>query len=136
MKIQNIFRMQAIVIGLGAAVLLFPNSASAQEIVNTEFADGPNVTSFAQPTTAAISTASTPGAVVSNEASQAVAVSTPVITDEAMISFENSTERWLMASSILGLALLALYGLTEIRRSERNFPEGPSSPSQRRAALS
>jgi len=43
MKLQMILRMQAVVIGF-AGVLLLASSVPAQEIVNTNFADGPNVT--------------------------------------------------------------------------------------------
>jgi len=136
MKIQNILRTQAIVIGLGAAVLLFPNSASAQEIVNTEFDNGPYVTSFAQPAAAAFSTASTPAPVASNDVNPAVDASTPVVTTQAMLSLENSAERWLTASSLFGIVLLAVCAVSEVRRYIRDLNLRPGPPPTTRAALS
>ncbi len=137
MKIQNILRTQAIVIGFGAALLL-ANVAPAQEIVNTEFNDGPYVTSFPQPTVpvATTSTAPAPTLAASDAtATPVIAVSTPVVIDQAVVSFGNSAERWLIASSLFGLALLAVYAVAEVRRANRNLTESPSSPF-RRAALS
>src|SRR5258706_2521186 len=47
MKIQNILRAQAVMIGF-AAMLLLASSAPAQEITNTEWPDGNNVSAPAQ----------------------------------------------------------------------------------------
>jgi hypothetical protein len=134
MKAQNIFRMQAIVIGLGAALLL-ASSTSAQEIVNTSFNDGPNVATFDQPTTtAAAQVSAAPAAVNANASAPAAAVAVPVVAEEAVVSFENSAERWLIASSFFGVMMLAVYALAEVRRS-RKSTERPSSLLQRTAAF-
>jgi hypothetical protein len=136
MKIQNILRTQAIVIGFGAALLL-GNVAPAQEIVNTEFNDGPYVTSFPQPTVPVANSTSSAPTLADSDATTtpAIAVSTPVVIDQAVVSFGNSAERWLIASSLFGLAMLAVYAVAEVRRANRNLTESPSSPF-RRAALS
>jgi hypothetical protein len=141
MKIENILRTQAIVIGLGAALLL-TSPAKSQEIVNTEFPDGPYVASFAQPmsTTAAASAtaapASTTTADTSAEAAAAVAIPAPVVTEEAAISLGNSAERLLVASSFFGLVMLAIYALAEVRRANRNSKYPSRSQLARPAALS
>jgi hypothetical protein len=136
MKVQNIFRMQAMVIGLGAALFL-ASSTPAQEIVNTSFNDGPYVTSFDQPTAAAavqVSAAQATVTAVDMPASApAVAASQPVVRTEAVVSLENSAERWLIAGSFFGLAMIAVYALAEVRRARR-LTERPSSRLQYRAA--
>jgi hypothetical protein len=117
MKVQNIFRMQAIVIGLGAALFL-ASPAPAQEIVNTSFNDGPNVTSFDQPTAPAAAqvTAAQPAAANST----ASAIAAPVVRNEAPVTVENSAERWVIISSFFGVMMLALYALAEVRRARKS----------------
>jgi hypothetical protein len=121
MKFQNIFRMQAIVIGLGAALFL-ASPAPAQEIVNTSFNDGPNVTSFDQPTTPAAAqvTAAQSAAGKSTTSAPAVAAAAPVVKNEAVVAVENSAERWVIISSFFGILMLALYALAEIRRARKS----------------
>jgi len=51
MKFRKMIRWQLVLAGLAAAMLFTP-SAHSQEITNTAFDDGPNVTGFAQPTAA------------------------------------------------------------------------------------
>jgi hypothetical protein len=120
MKVQNIFRMQAIVIGLGAALLL-ASPAPAQEIVNTSFNDGPNVTSFDQPAAPAAAqvTAAQPAAANSTASAPAIAAA-PVVTNEALVTVENSAERWVIISSFFGVMMLALYALAEVRRARKS----------------
>jgi hypothetical protein len=134
MKAQNIIRMQAIVIGLGAALML-ASSTPAQEIANTSFNDGPNVAAFEQPTTtAAAQVSAAPAAVNAPASAPAAAVAVPVAAEEAMVSFENSAERWLIAASFFGIMMLAVYAVAEVRRS-RKLTERPSSQLQRTAAF-
>ena len=49
MKLQSIMHQGLVIAGLSAVFTLFPASTRAQEITNTEFTDGPNVTTMAQP---------------------------------------------------------------------------------------
>ncbi len=134
MKAKNIFRMQAIVIALGAALFL-ASSTPAQEIVNTSFSDGPNVQAFDQATTTAAVqvSAAAPATVDSKASAPAAAVAVPIAAEEAMVSFENSAERWLIACSFFGIMMLAIYAVAEVRRS-RKSTERPSSLLQRTAA--
>jgi len=125
MKIQNILRTQAIVIGVGAAFLFLATPAKSQEIVNSEFSDGPNVTNFAQSaadtTNAAVATPapSTSNTMNSNTQFASVAIPTPVVTEEAMVSASDSTERWLIAFCVLAIAMLGVYAWGEVRRGNR-----------------
>jgi hypothetical protein len=133
MKVQNIFRMQAIVIGFGAALLL-ASAAPAQEIVNTEFNDGPNVAAFPQPAVTQVAT-TTPAAASSEAVTPSGAVAAPAVTETAAVSFEGSARRWLVASAFFGVAMLTVYALAEIRRSARKLTERTSSHFNRSAAV-
>jgi len=131
MRIQNMIRTSAIAVGIAAAALFLASSVRAQEIVNTEFSDGPNVATFPQPTTT-VATAADANTTVT----PMVAISTPVVTEEAMVSFENSAERWLMVSSVFGLAMLAVYAVAELRRANREMSMPARTSLTGRAALS
>lgn len=119
MKVRNILRMQAMVIGFGAALLL-ASSAPAQEIVNTEFNDGPNVATFDQPTTKNIEPGTSQDSKMA-ETSPATVVSTPVVSSGEMVSLEHSAERWLIAATFFGLAMLAVFAAAEVRRANRKI---------------
>jgi len=134
MKMQNIIRMQAVVIGLGAA-LLIASKAQAQEIVNTEFNDGPYVTAYDQPTTTAQAIA-TPQAKMATDASPTVVAAAPVVVDEAMVAVGTTLERLLIAASFLGLSLYVVYAFSELRRSDRELYMRRRQTLTRRAALS
>jgi hypothetical protein len=135
MKAQNIYRMQVIAIGFGAALLL-SSSAKSQEIVNTEFSDGPYVTAFAQPSStegaqAAATLATSPAATTD---SLSVAIATPVVSDAELSSLAGSTEGWLISCAIFGMALVVVYAVGEIRRANRNLTA--RRPFPRRVAFS
>jgi len=66
MKTRQTLWMQAAIIGIGAAFFIAVPTR-AQEIVNTEFNDGPYVTSFAQPEVAPVSVAASTEAVTAEE---------------------------------------------------------------------
>jgi len=137
MKLQNILRMQAIVIGLGATLLL-ASSAPAQEIVNTEFPDGPNVAAFAQPAPAATVNDSDAAVVLipSVMSPAAASIATPVPAQAAAISLWYSVQGWVIASLLLCIGLVALYALAEAKRANRNLDARTGSQGYRRVALS
>jgi hypothetical protein len=135
MKMQNIIRMQAMIVGFGAALVL-ASAAPAQEIVNTEFSDGPNVAAFQQPAATQAVATTTPAAATSSSAVTPGAVATPVATEATLDSFEGSARRWLVASVFFGIAMLTVYALAEIRRSTRKLTQRPSSHLHRGAAVS
>ncbi len=120
MKIQKIFRMHTIMIGVAAALFL-ASSAPAQEIENTRWNEGPNVESVQQPAAAPAANdlkASVPNSSTSNFA----AIAKPIATQESMVSRLNPVEGWAIALALGFAALLA-----QARRAKRN-PEG--SPAQ------
>jgi hypothetical protein len=135
MKIQNIFRTSTIAVGIAAAALFLASSVHAQEIVNSEFSDGPNVTSFQQPTTGAQVSAESTAADANTAVPPTVAISTPVVTEEALVSLGKSAERWLIGSSLFGLAMLALYAIAEIRRANHEMDIQARTPLARGVAL-
>jgi hypothetical protein len=106
--------------------------------VNTSFNDGPYVASFDQPTAPAAAQVSAagdnPAAVSPAKSDRTVVAAAPVVSTEALVSFEASTERWLVAASFFGLAMLAVYAFAEIRRA-RNLRGRRSSLLERRAAF-
>jgi hypothetical protein len=134
MKLQNIFRMQAIVIGLGAALFL-TTSAQAQEITNDSFDDGPNVVALAQPSaTPAASDLNSP--VANSTAMTASAmISTPVVEQESAASLWTPVQGWLFAAFLLCVALISLYALVEAKRANRNLNTRVSSQVTNRVAL-
>jgi len=122
-------RTQMIITGLGAA-LLFAGSVNAQEITNTEFNDGPNVTAFAQPTqsvSAQVTPASTP--VMSEfEVRNAVAtISMPVVSDDGTLA-SSEAERWAVAGILFVAVVVILFycaaelnALAELKRANQNL---------------
>jgi hypothetical protein len=120
MRIQNIFRMQVIVIGIGAALLLV-SSAHAQEVENTVWDDGPNVAPFTQlapaqsaneiDLTSAESYAVRPGARVPDMAA----------TQELKAFQWTPAEGWLFVSFLVCIGLVRLYSLARAKRSNRKL---------------
>jgi hypothetical protein len=143
MKIQNIIRTSTIAVGIAAAALFLAGSVHAQEIVNTEFSDGPNVVAFSQPaTTVAAATApvSAESITASADANTAISptamASTPFVAEQAMVSFEKSAKRWLIISLMFGGAMLAVYAIAVVRRANREMVLRTRTPLTREAALS
>ena len=120
MKLQMILRMQAVVIGF-AGVLLLASSVPAQEIVNTNFADGPNVTPFAQPSAAPVASDLRATAEEPPAAMAAAMISEPPVVRETGISLRTTLEGWLITSFLLGIAIVALYALSEAKRANRDL---------------
>jgi hypothetical protein len=142
MKIQNIIRTSTIAVGIAAAALFLASSVRAQEIVNTEFSDGPYVATFSQPATttaaapAPVSAEATTTTADANTAiSPTVMASTPFVTEQAMVSFEKSAERWLIVSLMFGGAMLVIYAIAEVRRANRETYLRARTPLTRGAAL-
>lgn len=136
MKIQNILRTSAIAVGIAAAALFLASSVRAQEIVNTEFSAGPNVTAFSQPAATAPVSAESTMADTNTAVPPAMTVSAPVVTEQALVSFENSAERWLIVSLMFGGAMLVVYAIAEVRRANREMYLRARTPLTRGAALS
>lgn len=114
MKIQNILRMQAVILGAGATLLL-ASSVLAQEIENTSFNDGPNVIAFEQQAPARTAANSTVAATGSNE------TAAPLMTQEAGVSALAPVQLSLFAFLVVCIGLYAAHGMVEAKRLRRNL---------------
>jgi len=122
MKIQNILRMQAMVIGF-AGVLFLASSAPAQEITNTQWPDAPGTTTTVQATAAPAANNSNTAAVNPSPANAATSVAKPIATQEASVSQSQwpAVETWAMACLLVFFTLIALYKRTAARQANRNL---------------
>lgn len=122
-------RWQLVLAGLSAA-LLFTTPAHSQEITNTAFDDGPNVTAYPQP-------------VVAQPSTEAALVQTalPSIQEVAAIQASVSTKNaalldspWVTAGVTLILFIcVALSAVSESKRAQRNSFRGRGYASNRGA---
>src|SRR5271166_495280 len=120
MKLQNMIRMEAMVLGF-AGVLLLASSARAQEIVNTSFDDGPNVAPLAQPAPAPVSSDLNSAAAEPQIVVSAAMISEPIVARGAGISAWTLIEGWLIVSLLVCIAMGVLYALSEAKRANRNL---------------
>ena len=123
MKFQNMIRTQLVLAGLGAA-LLFAGSASAQEIVNTEFSDGPNVVALAESSPAQPTLATSPmqaaSTQVQSEDSNEVSVADSLAGGDSLV--QDPTEgAWLTTTLLICMALIAIFALAAAKREDRGF---------------
>jgi len=100
MTFKRAIRVQMLVAGLGMA-LFCAGAARAQEIVNTSFDDGPNVTTFAQPAPANAAT------VTSNQPITAPA-QLPVAAVEATRQTGSEKSLWI-GVSLVWLGAIGMY---------------------------
>jgi hypothetical protein len=133
MKIQNILRMNAVAIGFAAALFLATTPVRSQEITNAEFPEGPYATAYAQPT-AELQQAAAPVTEATTPQAPAAVVSTPVVSNTQLESMVTTAGDWMLASALLGLALIGLYAIAEIRRANRS--SRPRPPLTRSIAVS
>ena len=117
MKFQKMFRMQMMLVGLAAA-FFFAGTVRAQEITNTEFNDGPNVVSLAQPAAADQATYALPSS-QAIQASESVAAASAA-PQQASVTVP-SPSAWVTFLLTLGVGLLALYTLIAADRASRNL---------------
>ncbi len=116
MKIQNILRAQAAMIGF-AGMLLLASSAPAQEITNSEWPDGKNVSAPAQAKPAAndLNVAAANAGSVAGTA----AVAQPVAVQEASVA--PSAEVWMVAAVLAFFAMFAMLLRAATRRGNRKL---------------
>jgi hypothetical protein len=117
MRVQKIIRMQAAMIGLGAALLL-ASAALAQEITNTEFPDRPGTT---EPTVA-------PANVNSTAVSSAPATGQPVVAQAAAVKAQSEAKGNLALPLIMfGIGGVAL-AVAETKRKATDSAQLMPSP--------
>ena len=123
MKFQNMIRTQLVLAGLGVA-LLFASSASAQEIENAAFYDGPNVESLEQ------ATATQPTVAANPKQANSVALQSEDTNDTPVADLGGGNKpvqdpmggAWLMTTCLLiSMALIAVYALAGAKRDDRNL---------------
>ncbi len=121
MKIQNIIRMQAVVIGF-AGVLFLASSLPAQEITNTEWPDAPGATTTTVQASAAPAVNNSNNVAVNPSSSSAAAsVAKPIGSQEAAVSQWPAVETWAMACLLVFFTLIALYKRAAARHANRNL---------------
>lgn len=120
MKFESIIRKSVIIAGFSVALVLLPVSVKAQEITNTEFNDGPNVTALAQPS----ATQQEQDATNAMPASQALRATESINASAqpeqaSFIQVPAPSDAWITASLLVGVLLIALYALAEAKRAHR-----------------
>lgn len=131
MKFQKMIRMQMILTGLAAALLL-ASSAKSQEITNTAFNDGPNVVPFEQFVPDQVPVKST-AAVTDSQAARSIAqTSTSSVSQEA--GLVQTQEGWMTTALLICIGLVSLYALSEAKRANRNARPRTSSNVRTRLA--
>jgi hypothetical protein len=119
-KIQNILRMQTVVIGF-VGVLFLASSAAAQEIENTVWADSPGATASMQAVPAPTASAANATAAHSGSMAATATAAKPIVAQEA-ISQWPAVEIWFVAAFLVLLAMVALYRrAAAAQRANRNL---------------
>jgi hypothetical protein len=118
MKIQKIFRMHTVMIGIAAALFL-ASSAPAQEIENTRWDEGTNVAPVQQPAPTAAANDLKASALNSSSGNSA-AIARPIATQESVVSRVSPIEGWAIGFALIFAALLAPYRLAQSRRDKQN----------------
>lgn len=122
MNLQNLIRTQLLIAGVGLAILS-AGSVRAQEITNTQFADGPYTEAFTQPVPA------NPGIVAStdSEAEKTLAttgyVDSPSGNARTERSYRSEGVMWIVVALIWVSVALGIFFASLARRF------GPSLPS-------
>jgi hypothetical protein len=119
MKLQNIFRMQVMVVGFGAALLL-ASSARAQEIENTNWADSSSTVSAAQEAPAPTAGQLDSLGADSQAPSPAAAASKTLVAQETFITHTTLVEGWVIASLLACIALVGLYAREDRKHRKMN----------------
>lgn len=119
MKVQNIFRTHAVIIGFAAASLL-AGGAQAQEIDNTVWADSSTVEPFPQSAPAAAANDLSNVVTNSVQTDTAAVIAQPRLTSEAVVSGWPTREGWLVGMSIMLTAPLAGLLLAKVRRAKQS----------------
>jgi hypothetical protein len=125
MKLHKIFRMQAVGMGIVAALFL-ASSAPAQEIENTRWNEGPNVAAFEQPAPAANGLKTS---AVNPSSSNAAVIAKPVAAQESVVSPLRPVQG-VIEFSLVFMTLTALYRRAQAKRTDRNSEAGSDQTNQ------
>jgi len=120
MKIKNILRMQAVVIGF-SGFLFLASSAPAQEITNTEWPDSPGATTSVQAAPAPAANAANATALNSGSTAATATVAKSIAMQEAAVSQWPTVQVWAIACLLVFFTLVALYKRAAARHANRNL---------------
>jgi hypothetical protein len=118
MKFENIIRKGLVIVGF-VTVMSLPATVRAQEITNTQFNDGTNVTALPQATSGQHADTSAPAALSGAQAMRAsAAISMASDAQEAGVLEAPAPPRnpWVVASLSFGLGLVMLASVREMKR--------------------
>ncbi len=120
MKIQNMIRMNVLVLGAGA-ILFFTASVQSQEIENTAWHDGPSVSASSQPAPPPVPPAANENSPTSDTLSMTpgAPASSPMAKQNSGTSPWASVELLLLASLLGSIIIVAINSLAEARRANR-----------------
>ena len=121
MKLQSIMHQGLVIAGLSAVFTLFPASTRAQEITNTEFTDGPNVTTMAQPSAPQQAAGASSSALPSAQALRASqSIGASVRSEQAsLVQVPAHSDSWVTPSVLVCVLLISLYALAIAKRADR-----------------
>jgi hypothetical protein len=119
MKIKNMMRMQAVVIGFGAAMLL-ASAAPAQEIDNPTWDEGTNSVPFAKAAPAPTASNSNSAVTDPTGVSPAATITQEVVAQAGVVPESVPVERWTMASLLVCIGLVVAY-MREEKKSHKRY---------------
>jgi hypothetical protein len=119
MKLQNILRTHAVIMGFAAACFL-AGGARSQEIENTVWADSSNVEAFPQRAHVAVTNDMSTVATNSVQEDTAAVIAQPSAVNEGVNSGGAANEGWLIAMSIMLMAPFAVLLLAKVRRVKQS----------------
>ena len=140
MKFRAVMRMQMILMGMGAALLLASSAYAQQDTNPTIFPDGGNVEPFRQPAAVTANNAIT---LTTDAANAQQAIDKPAATEERVAARQASTAQWTTADAwgvvsvlvatadawgvvslltAISITLVTVYSLAERRRERSVFP--------------
>jgi hypothetical protein len=118
MKFRTMVRMQMILMGLGAALLLVSSAHAQQDMDPAFFPDGGNVEPFGQPAAVTVNNAITIDSANAATAPQAISKASTQIGSVAMWTTANV---WGISLLVISMTLVTLYSLARAKkqRAER-----------------
>jgi hypothetical protein len=135
MKIQNMIRMQAVVIGFGAAMLL-ASAAPAQEIDNPTWDEGTNSTPLTQAAPAPTANNSNSAVADPTGATPVATVAQETVTQAGVVPGKVPVERLTIASLLVCIGLVVVYMRENKKDRKRYLSVQTAGRSKSRAALS
>ena len=129
MKVRAMIRMQLMLMGMGAALLLASSAHAQQDMAPTIFPEGANVEPFRQPTAASLNDGITyalapADAAAAQQAVTAELAGVQATEEDASIGRWTATDGWIASLLMISMTLVILHGLalaktqTTPRRSE------------------